>query len=640
MLDAIGYRREGDDVLVRLVYRGAEYSRPREGSWTQTLRTDFEIGDLENLDVTSSPGDVKLQATFQGARIYVRPTDDASVYEKYQYSSTNYGDRTSIWVTRLDKQGYKNWGFLKFDLGEVSSAILEAKLYLHCWKLELEEFMAACHEVADDGWSERTITWNNKPSHGSRLDAVAITGAGWYTWGITDFVGREFNGDRVVSFCLRGAPEVGYLGRALFDSKEWQHSDRHPYLEITCAPQYMSTGVLTSPAYDAGEVVEWGKISWTSSEPMGTSIILEVSTSNDNIAWSSWQACTNGLEVPSPPARFIRYRATLRADNIYLTPVLHDVVIDHKTLTEEEGLATLRVVGGWDNGRVGGVEKAWLVREILSGAENFEFEYNPSVADAFSVGWIRSPLQTLAQLRQRTWQMLIVSDARISPTDDAYVEELNPNSNFGTKDTLYVGGKRDPYGNPTAVQSYLKFDLSTVSGSLEGACLRAYVYNRSGTPRITAHSVTYDGWSEKSITWNNRPALGSALQELQIIRGEWVSWDITRFIRSELAGDGVAGVGLTHSGGSIWLYSKDSYRDGPYLELAYLVPSGIVVVPFDAACHAAAAMTNVATYPTWRFEFEHEGRPIVLHYAMMPWHYGENEPGFVFQSEPKLEPLT
>lgn len=60
-----------------------------------------------------------------------------------------------------------------------------------------------------------------------------------------------------------------------------------------------------------------------------------------------------------------------------------------------------------------------------------------------------------------------------------------------------------------------------------------------------------------------------------------------------------------------------------------------VTIPSDASVWASAATTNVSTYPTWRIEFE--GR--VLHYRAMPWWWAENVPGFVFQSEPKLEPL-
>lgn len=66
----------------------------------------------------------------------------------------------------------------------------------------------------------------------------------------------------------------------------------------------------------------------------------------------------------------------------------------------------------------------------------------------------------------------------------------------------------------------------------------------------------------------------------------------------------------------------------------------VVVIPANAASYAAAATTNVATYPTWRFEFLYEGQSYVIHYRLIPWWWAENAPGFVFQSEPRLEPVT
>jgi len=86
-----------------------------------------------------------------------------------------------------------------------------------------------------------------------------------------------------------------------------------------------------------------------------------------------------------------------------------------------------------------------------------------------------------------------------------------------------------------------------------------------------------------------------------------------------------------------WLYS-------PTEVLAYLRSRTwrrvddnlIVVVPANALVQAAAAATNVSTYPTYRVTFE----GYVLHYQAMPWWAQENSPGFVFQSEPELEPVA
>ncbi|MEA1905072.1 MAG: hypothetical protein U9M97_04240 [Candidatus Hadarchaeota archaeon] len=65
----------------------------------------------------------------------------------------------------------------------------------------------------------------------------------------------------------------------------------------------------------------------------------------------------------------------------------------------------------------------------------------------------------------------------------------------------------------------------------------------------------------------------------------------------------------------------------------------IVALPEDISWRASAVTTNVASYPTWRFKFRSDGNRFVIHFAMIPWAPGENQPGFVFQSRPELEAL-
>ncbi len=650
LLDVIGYARDGEDILARVVYRNPEYSRPRAGSWTQSLLEDFEACEIENLDVTSSPGDVRLQTTFKGSRIYLRPTDDASVYEKYP--GANYGSYTSIWVTLRDKQGYRNWGFLRFELGGVPSAVLEAKLHLHCWKLELEEFIAACHEVVCDDWSERTITWYNKPAPGNRLDALPITSAGWYAWDVTDFVARELEGDRVVSFCLKGAPEAGYRGRALFDSKEWQFSDKHPYLEIVCAPRYASTGRLTSQIFDAGDLVEWGAISWSSEEPSGTSIEIEVSASQDNVSWSTWQKCRNGAKAPLAPARFIRYRATLRTDNIYITPTLHDVVVHYKTLPTEEELAILRVIFERDGARVGEVNDAWLVCGVSFDDYRGEFEYNPSVLEALSAGWLYLPSQVLEHLRARTWVSWVEAETKIYPSDDAFVNSGSSNANYGSSAELHI---RDTGADNILRRSILKFDLSTLPTTLRGGTIRSatlhlYCLDWSVSNLwFYVREVTDDSWSEVQVTWSNRPSFGNVLaKEFQgtweRFKETWRTYDVTSYVGDEHARDGMVSFGLDMDdiSGGIWpepgqgmTFSSKEGSCPPYLKVLHLKPLDIVLIPEDALVRAGAAMTRSGAYPIWRVQWEN----YIIYYQMMPWFSQEETRGFVFQSEPYLEPL-
>lgn len=91
----------------------------------------------------------------------------------------------------------------------------------------------------------------------------------------------------------------------------------------------------------------------------------------------------------------------------------------------------------------------------------------------------------------------------LGAVEDAYVTAASPSSSFGS----------DPYLNidtdPQEV-GYLKFNLGSLSGAtVSSAKLRIYVANASGDTQQVRETST--SWSEGSITWNNRPSLGSTV---------------------------------------------------------------------------------------------------------------------------------
>lgn len=89
-----------------------------------------------------------------------------------------------------------------------------------------------------------------------------------------------------------------------------------------------------------------------------------------------------------------------------------------------------------------------------------------------------------------------------------------------------------------------------------------------------------------------------------------------------------------HSG---WLYSPQDALDHLRSRTWRVAGDGaVVVVPADASIQAASATTNLSVYPTWRVAFE----SYVIFYRMVPWWELENTAGFVFQSDPELEPVV
>lgn len=61
-----------------------------------------------------------------------------------------------------------------------------------------------------------------------------------------------------------------------------------------------------------------------------------------------------------------------------------------------------------------------------------------------------------------------------------------------------------------------------------------------------------------------------------------------------------------------------------------------VEIPTAPDNFGATSTTKVGTYPTYLIKFGN----YVIYFRAMPWYWSEDQPGFVFQSEPKLEPST
>lgn len=125
----------------------------------------------------------------------------------------------------------------------------------------------------------------------------------------------------------------------------------------------------------------------------------------------------------------------------------------------------------------------------------------------------------------------------ISAVADTFVEGGSPSKNFGTEQKLEI---KDASNIDNDRIAFLRFDLRNVTEtSLGSAFLQVYVTHLpNGSPApFKLHAVADDTWAEKSLTWQNKPALGAQLHTQSIAATGWVSIDVTQFVKAELAGD-------------------------------------------------------------------------------------------------------
>jgi hypothetical protein len=111
---------------------------------------------------------------------------------------------------------------------------------------------------------------------------------------------------------------------------------------------------------------------------------------------------------------------------------------------------------------------------------------------------------------------------------DTYVRSDQPATNFGTEYTL--GTEAGSATTPT-LNSYLRFAISGVSGTITGATLQLYSYATSSLGVVVSSAPS--GWTETGLTYSNAPALGAVVgRGPNIAVNTWASIDITGAVTS------------------------------------------------------------------------------------------------------------
>lgn len=96
---------------------------------------------------------------------------------------------------------------------------------------------------------------------------------------------------------------------------------------------YRAEGTIESKAHDTKVVSRWGKLAWEGVTPEGTTIAFATRTGNTekpNSTWSEWSeelTAAEALQITSPPARYIQWRAKLTTSAVAETPILKKVTV-------------------------------------------------------------------------------------------------------------------------------------------------------------------------------------------------------------------------------------------------------------------------------------------------------------------------
>ncbi len=158
------------------------------------------------------------------------------------------------------------------------------------------------------------------------------------------------------------------------------------------------------------------------------------------------------------------------------------------------------------------------------------------------------------------------------PSDDAQVKVTEPGKNYGTKTDFKV-----EFGK---FNSYLKFVVSGVSGSVQSATLRLRVSAGSSDGSADGGSVYLVGndfstaaspWSEQILTAGNAPLIsGPALSSAgRVSTGGEVALDVT----SAVAGNGTFSFGIQNASGDLVRYESRESESAPKLVVEFIASS-------------------------------------------------------------------
>ena len=139
-------------------------------------------------------------------------------------------------------------------------------------------------------------------------------------------------------------------------------------------------------------------------------------------------------------------------------------------------------------------------------------------------GAVLAPVVVLAALMVTLFPSAAVSGivtTTLSPTDDAYVNQATPNTNYGSALELKAGA------GPT-MRGYLRFDIPPLNAGTLTATLHVWANTASSAGFAVRRSP--NGWQERNITWNRQPNPGAIEASSGPVAVGWVDVNVTSII--------------------------------------------------------------------------------------------------------------
>ena len=542
--------------------------------------------------VDSATATASLTVSAGGSPLTFIPTDDAQV--RSTAAATNYGNLTTIRL-REDPVGDTYRTYLKFNVTGVTGTVSSVKVRL--FATDASPNIARVFAVADTAWTESTLNWNNKPVMGTpELGSAAVPALNAYNE-IT-LSPSAVGGNGVVSFGLT----ISGTNSAIFSSTEGANA---PQLVVTSSggppPNTPPTANATSATTSQDTPVA---VALSGNDPDADDCDLTFSIVSGPAHGSLGSIANAGCQSGSPntDTASVTYSPTAG----YSGPDSFTYKVNDGTVDSATATASLTVSAGGDSTppvrgatTVNGAILAIAYDEPLDGGSvpdtsayaalvngNPRGVSNVTVAgsgvtltlaspvvssDSVTLSYTppgTNPVQDVATNAAPSFSGVAVtnqtpppggSTLTFSPTDDAQVRSSTPTSNFGTMTTIRLGGE----GTATTYRTYLKFNVSGLSGTVTSVKLRLFATDAS--PNIArVFAVADTAWTESTLNWNNKPVMGTPELGSAAVPALNAYNEIT-LSPSAVGGNGVVSFGLTIDGTNSAIFSSTEGANAPQL---------------------------------------------------------------------------
>jgi hypothetical protein len=448
------------------------------------------------ITVTNDAGTATSATNFTvtaSSNLTLTPVADAQV--KDTSPGNNYGALANIRVregTTASPGIYHS--YLKFNVTGLSGSVTSARLRLF---VETGTSNTVSVFSTTDAWTELGINWSNAPAPGTLLTTAVPSTAGAYV-DITLPANVFAAGNGSYNFVLTSnGTQSGY-----FTSREGSNPPQLVGGLGTVSAPSISSFAPTSGPVGTEVTINGSHFSGTTAVKFNTTNATTFTVDSDSkIRANVPTAATTGKITVTNSAGSAVSSETFTVSTSTPAPTITSFTPASGPVGTQVTIAGTNFTG------------ATAVTFNNTAASTFTVDSAAQVRATVAAGTtsgtiaVTTPGGTASSATSFTVTTSGGGGGTFLPTDDSQVKDTSPDTNYGTVTPLRV--REGTVTSPNTYHTYLKFNVTGLSGSPSSAKLRLFVETSSGN--TFAVSSTATTWTETAITWNNAPVPGTQL---------------------------------------------------------------------------------------------------------------------------------